>query len=304
MKGTASIIILAAALALSPLLRSVINRTKARIAGRVGPPMLQPYYNLAKLLKKGSVYSCTTSWIFRAAPVAILTTMIGALFFVPLGGEYSVVHFQGDLLLFAYCLGVGRFFMIIAALDTGSSFEGMGASREAFYSALAEPALLLGIGGLGVVTRTLSISEIYSGLNGAFVAQQIPALTFIFFALLIVYLTENSRIPVDDPTTHLELTMIHEVMILDHSGVDLALIEYAGSLKLWILGALITGLMLPIHTEFAWLNIIISVAALFLLAVIVGVIESTMARFKLVRIPQLLANALVLAALWVIWVAR
>lgn len=293
------------ALLLSPLLRSVINRTKAWFAGRQGPPWLQPYYDLEKLSRKGAVYSKTTSWVFRAGPIVGLTTTLGALALIPLGGGTALFHFNGDLLLFAYFLGLGRFFTILAALDTGSSFEGMGASREAFYSALAEPTLLLGLGGLAFVTHSISLSGIYSQLSIAtFTGAYAPVLILIAFALLIVYLTENARIPFDDPTTHLELTMIHEVMILDHCGVDLAMIEYAGALKLWALGLLISGLLLPIHSGHVWLNISLSIAALFVLALIVGVIESVMARFKLVRIPQLLAIAFVLAALWVIWIAR
>ncbi|MBN1515437.1 NADH-quinone oxidoreductase subunit H [Candidatus Sumerlaeota bacterium] len=300
-----SISSVAAALILSPLLRSIINRTKAGFAGRQGPPWLQPYYDLIKLLRKGAVYSRTTTWIFRASPVAGLTMALGALCLTPMGGENSVLHFEGDLLLFAYMLGLWRFFTILAAMDTGSSFEGMGASREAFYSALAEPALLLGLEGLALKAQSASLSGIYAALeNSVSAGGHAATLIFIMLAFLIIYLTENARIPVDDPTTHLELTMIHEVMVLDHCGVDLAIIEYAGALKLWILGLLITGLFVPIQAGATWLNLGASILCLFLLAVLVGVIESVMARFKLVKIPQLLTGAFVLAALWGVWIAR
>jgi len=300
-----SLVGLAAALLLSPFLRSIINRTKARFAGRHGQVMLQPYFELHKLFQKGSVYSHTTTWIFKASPVVEMTTVFTALCMIPLGGNPALIHFNGDLLLFVYLLGMGRFCTILAALDTGSSFEGMGASREAFFSALAEPSLLIGLGGIAALTHSLSLSEMYGRLNLLILESPMaPALVFILFAFLIIFLTENARIPVDDPTTHLELTMIHEVMILDHSGFDLGLIEYAGSLKLWVLGLLLTGLILPLHTGSPWLNLGLAVGALFLLGVCVGIIESTMARFKLIRIPQLLVIAFVLAALWIIWIAR
>lgn len=295
----------ALALILSPLMRSVINRTKALFAGRQGPPLLLPYYQLARLFGKGAVYSRTTTWIFRTGPLAGLATVLAALCLIPSGWGDAPVHFQGDLVLFAYLFGVGRFFTILAALDTGSSFEGMGASREAFFSALAEPAMLLGLGGLAAVTGTTSLSGMYAGLATATLdGRLVPALVFILAALLIIYLAENSRIPVDDPTTHLELTMIHEVMVLDHGGPDLGFIEYAGALKLWVLGLLITGILIPFRTGSALLDGGLSLAGLFAVAVTVGIIESTMARLKLKRVPLLLSVAFALSALWVIWVVR
>ena len=293
------------ALALSPLMRSVINRTKALFAGRQGPPLLLPYYQLARLFGKGAVYSRTTTWIFRAGPPAGLATVLAALLIVPSGWGNGPVNFQGDLILFAYLLGLGRFFTILAALDTGSSFEGMGASREAFFSALAEPAMLLGLGRLAAVTGSTSLSGMYAGLgNAARDGSLVPALVFIVVALLIIYLAENSRIPVDDPTTHLELTMIHEVMVLDHGGPDLGFIEYAGALRLWVLGLLITGILIPFRTGSPLLDGALSLAGLFAVAVTVGVIESTMARLKMKRVPLLLSVAFALSALWVIWVVR
>jgi formate hydrogenlyase subunit 4 len=300
-----SILSLVAALLLAPFMRSVINRTKAKFAGRQGPPWRQPYSDLLKLFRKGAVYSTTTTWIFRAGPVVGLATTLGALCLVPAAGGHSLVHFDGDLLLFAYLLGLGRFFTILAALDTGSSFEGMGASREAFYSALAEPALLVGLGGLALLTRSFSLQHMYERIGaGTFSGGLAPALVFIVAALFIIYLTENCRIPADDPTTHLELTMIHEVMILDHSGVDLAFIEYAGALKLWLLGLLITGLVFPVHASIPGLGLLVSMGGLLLLGILVGITESAMARLKLVRIPQMLAIAFALATLWLTWIAR
>ena len=293
------------ALILAPFLRTLINRTKARMAGRQGPPLLQPYWSLARLLRKGAVYSTTTTWMFRAGPVVTLATMFGALCLVPFGGNPALLHFEGDVLLMAYLLALGRFFTILAALDTGSSFEGMGANREAFFSALSEPALLLGVAGLGAITGSVSLSGIYGRLgNSAFLGSHLPAIIFILAAFVIVYLTENARIPVDDPTTHLELTMIHEVMVLDHCGVDLAFIEYAGALKLWVLGLLITGIVFPVSTGSFWLDAGVSLACMAVLQICVGLVESLMARLKMGRVPLLLGIAFVMSTLWIMWVVR
>jgi formate hydrogenlyase subunit 4 len=292
------------ALLLSPLLRSAINRTKAAVAGRHGPPWLQPYYDLVKLLAKGAVYSSTGSWVFRAAPVIGLSAAVCALTLVPAGGQGALVAFPGDFLLFAYLLALGRFAALLAALDTGSAFTGMGASREAFIAALVEPALLLGAAALALLTHSLSLTGIAASLDaGTLDAQRTPALIFIFFAFLIVFLAENSRLPVDDPATHLELTMIHEAMILEHSGPDLAMIEYGAGLKMWALGLLLVN-VLPLRLAFRFGDLILSVAALFALAVGVGVIEAVMARLRLNQVPKLLAVSFVLSALGVIWVAR
>ena len=235
----------ALALGLAPLLVGVITRTKAVIAGRVGQPLLQPYRDLRKLMRKGAVYSRTTTWVFRAGPVVGLAATVLASALVPYGGSFALVSFPGDLFVFAYLLALTRFFTVIAALDTGSSFEGMGASREVTFSALAEPALLLGLAAVARTTGSLSLSPILSKVTVEVWAQAAPALALVAAAFLVVFLVENGRIPVDDPATHLELTMIHEVMILDHGGPDLAFILYAAAVKLWLLGTLLIGVVLP-----------------------------------------------------------
>jgi formate hydrogenlyase subunit 4 len=283
------------ALALSPLLFGVINRTKAFFAGRAGQPLLQLYFDLAKLLQKGAVYSRTTTWLFQAGPLVSLAAVFTAGLLVPLGGWPSLVAFPGDFLVFAYLLGLARFMTILAALDTGSSFEGMGASREAAFSALAEPALLLSILAIGRRAGSLSLSGMLSQPFGWGLAA--PAFWLVAAAVFIVLLAENARVPVDDPTTHLELTMIHEVMVLDHSGPDLAFILYGSALKLWILGALWIGIVAPLGGLPAWAGTALAVAGLFGLAVFIGVIESTMARLRLVRVPTLLVGAGVCALL-------
>ena len=285
------------ALVLAPLLLGVINRTKSLFGGRRGPPLLQAYYDIAKLLGKSAVYSRTTSWIFRAGPIVGLAAALGALALVPLAGAPSVLSFDGDLVLLAYWFGVMRFFTVLAALDTGSAFEGMGASREVQFSALAEPALLLGLAALVKQTGLVSLSGVYGAMSTATLLHAGPAMFLVAAALVVVYLAENSRIPVDDPDTHLELTMIHEVMVLDHSGPDFALITYGAALKLWVLGALLVGLLLPVRTGILAADLAVAVAGMIGLAIVTGILESTMARLRLVRVPHLLAAAVVLAVL-------
>jgi formate hydrogenlyase subunit 4 len=292
------------ALALAPLLPGLINRVKAWFAGRRGPPLVQMYFDLWKLLHKGAVYSRTTGWVFRAGPIVGLAAGASALGFVPLGGVPALVAFPGDLVLVAYLLGVARFFTVLAALDTGSAFEGMGASREVFFSALAEPALLVGLAALGAHAHSLSLTGIYAAIGPQAVAGSGPALLLVAAALAVVFLAENARIPVDDPNTHLELTMIHEVMILDHGGPDLALIEYSAALKLWILGALLVGIVVPVRSGCAVVDLAAGVAGVGLLAMLTGVVESIMARLRLVRVPQFLVAATVLSILALVLLAR
>lgn len=272
---------------LAPLLLGIINRTKAFFAGRTGQPLLQAYYDIGKNFRKGAVYSRTTSWIFRAGPVVGLAAVLVALALVPANGFAAPLAFTGDLFLFAYVLGLMRFFTVLAALDTGSSFEGMGASREVFFSALAEPALLLGLATVARRTGTLSLSQLLTTT-----AAVSPELVLVIASLCIVFLCENARIPFDDPNTHLELTMIHEVMVLDHSGPDFGIIQYSAALKAWVLGSLIVGMILPVAgAAFWWLNVAATLGGMSMLAVMVGIIESTMARLRLLRVPQLLVAA-------------
>ena len=292
------------ALLLAPLLFGFINKTKAFFAGRQGQPFLQLYYDLWKLLQKGAVYSRTTTWLFRTGPVVGLACVIITVAIVPFGGVAGLLGFPCDLILLAYLLGLMRFFTVLAALDTGSSFEGMGASREVQYAALAEPALLLGLAAIARLSGSLSLSGMFPALSMAVYAHAGPVILLTAAAFLIVFLTENSRIPVDDPNTHLELTMIHEAMVLDHSGPDFAFILYGASLKLWVLGSLLVSTLAPIRTGFAALDILSALACLFLLAVVVGVLESSIARVRLLRVPHLLAAAVVLSGLAFILLLR
>jgi formate hydrogenlyase subunit 4 len=289
---TISLINVVLGLLLAPLLPGIINKTKAAFAGRTGQPLLQTYYDLIKQLQKGAVYSKTTSWPFRAGPIVGLSAVLVALTIVPMGDSAAPLAFSGDLLLLAYILGTMRFFTVIAALDTGSSFEGMGASREVFFSALAEPAFLIGLAAVARATGVVSLSQMLPTAH--FFS---PEVVLVVISLFVVFLCENARIPFDDPTTHLELTMIHEAMVLDHGGPDFAFIQYASALKLWVLGLIIIGMIFPsLDDPFRLLTILTAVCGLFLLAVLVGIVESSMARLRLIRIPQLLAAAASLSA--------
>jgi formate hydrogenlyase subunit 4 len=298
METARAVLNLSITLAAAPFLFSVINRTKALFSGRVGQPWLQPYFDLWKLLHKGAVYSRTTTWVFRAGPVVNLAAVLTALALLPFGAGPALVAFPGDLLLFVYLLGVGRFFLVLAALDTGSAFEGMGASREVLFSALAEPALLLG---LVAVARempevSLSLSDLHAGMTPAVWGRAGLTLALVAIAFGVILLAENGRIPVDDQTTHLELTMIHEVMVLDHSGPDFACILYAQALKFWTFAVLLVGVALPLRSGVPVLDTLLALSAVVVLAALVGVVESSMARLRMTRVAQLLVAATALAA--------
>jgi formate hydrogenlyase subunit 4 len=276
-----------------PFLMGVIAKTKALFAGRKGPSLFQMYYDLWKLLRKSVVYSRSSSLILRFAPSIILSALFFSGLFLPFQGQ-ALFHFEGDIILFAYLLALARFLTILAAMDVGSSFEGMGASREATFGALSELAFFLGLIVLSIVTHSTSLTGIL-GWNQNHPLLQ-PALLFLFAAFFLILLTENSRMPIDDPTTHLELTMIHEVMILDYSGPDLALILYGASMKLWIFIVWTTSLLWPSTGS----SLGEAIGSLFLkgtgMAIAIGIVESTLARFRLIKIPQILIANFVLVA--------
>jgi formate hydrogenlyase subunit 4 len=288
-------------LLLPPLLLGVINKTKAAFAGRVGPPCLQPYYDLIKLWRKGSVFSTSTSWVFKAGPVAGVATAALAALLVPVAG-HAPLSFEGDAILFAYLFALGRFFTVAAALDTGSAFEGMGGAREATFSSLAEPALFFGLLVLGRLSRSLSLGDMLAG--GNWPPRAAASLVLVVAALFIVLLAENSRVPFDDPNTHLELTMIHEVMVLDHGGPALGAVLYGASLKLFVLATLIVGIALRHLGANPWIAWGALLAGLFAVAVGIGVVESGMARLRLMHVPSLLVAACMLSAFGIVLLAR
>lgn len=290
-----AIVAFAAVLVVAPVLPGIAVKTKSLLTGRRGAPVLQLYYDLWKLVRKGSVYSTTTTWIFRAGPVVVIASLFAALLFLPLDGRAAPAAFAGDLVAFAALLALGRFAIVLAGLDTGSSFEGMGASREVTFASFAEPTLFLCFIALVLATGELSLS----GMFGARLAMAWPhaaaSLSLVGISLFVLLLVENSRVPADDPATHLELTMVHEVIVLDHSGPDLALILYGSALKLAIFGALVVGVFMPRARLGAPASIIVLLVGLAVVAVLVGVVESIMARLRLTRVPQLLVAAASLA---------
>ena len=279
----------------APALPGIAGKTKSLLTGRRGPPVLQPYADLRKLLRKRAVYSRTTTWVFRAGPVVMLVTLVVAALLVPLDGRAAPVRFSGDLVAFAGLLALGRFALVLAGLDTGSSFEGLGASREVTIATFAEPTLFLCFIALVLATGDLSLS----GMLGTPLAAAWPragaSLSLVGISLFVLLLAENSRVPVDDPATHLELTMIHEVMVLDHGGPDLALILYGGALKLALFGVLVVSVFVPRAGFAGPAALALLFAGLGVVAVGVGVVESVMARLRLARVPQLLVGAAALA---------
>jgi len=281
-------------LVLPPLLLGVINKTKAWFAGRTGAPFLQLYFDLFKLMRKGLVQSTTTTWIFRAGPSVTLAVTLIAGLLVPFGQSQAPVSFVGDMILFAYLFALARFFTTSAALDTGSAFAGMGSAREVTFAVLSEPALFFGFLVLAKLSGTLSLTSMLHGTTGTLMTAAAPTIVLLSIGLFIVLLAESCRIPVDDPNTHLELTMIHEAMVLDHGGPLIGMVEYAGSLKLLILGSVLLSVALPFSTGLEWADWLLFVVEILGLAVVIGGVESLMARLKMNRVPYLLITALLL----------
>lgn len=270
-------------------------KTKSFLTGRRGAPVLQLYSDLWKLLQKETVYSTTTSCVFRAGPVVLFASVAAATLFLPLDGQSAPVAFAGDFVAFAGLLALGRFALALAGLDTGSSFEGMGASREVTIATFAEPALFLCFIVLVLATGDLSLSGMLGTSLEAVWPHAWASLSLVGISLFVLLLAENSRVPVDDPATHLELTMIHEVMVLDHSGPDLALILYSSALKLGIFGIFVVSVFAPRAGLSGPGAVAVLFGGLAGVAVAVGAVESVMARLRLNRVPQLLVGAAALA---------
>jgi formate hydrogenlyase subunit 4 len=263
----------------------IILRAKSIASGRKGPGVLQPVKDIIALTKKGSVFSRTTGIIFQIAPVVTLSTILCVMLVIPFANQKAIISFEGDFIFFSYLLAFGKFFAIIAAMDTGSSFEGMGANREAFFSMLVEPAFFILLATFAMFTGYTSFSDIY---NHFFITGSHYGLIFSiigFYLFVQIALVENSRVPVDDPKTHLELTMVHEVMILDNSGFDKALIHIGSWLKFAIYGALICNVIVPAGWNF-FLQIALFMGIQTLFAIIIGLLESFRARNKMNLNPK------------------
>lgn len=269
----------------------VVNRTRAALAGRRGIRFLQHLYDVRLLLRKGAVYSPTTSALFRAVPSVYLGTALVAALFIPAGGLSPLLSFEGDMVAFAYLLALGRFALILGAMDTGSSFEGMGASREALYGALVEPALMTAVATLALVSGYTSFADLFTAAPQA---RFTVVLLLTAYVLVKIVFTESGRVPVDDPRTHLELTMIHEVMCLDYCGVDLGMIQIAGWLKTAALSMLAAD---TVAAAFGWPWWATAPLAVAVTGLSVGIVESTQARNKLARNTTFILTIGALAAL-------
>ncbi len=276
---------------LPPLLLGVVNRTKAVFAGRRGASVWQPYFDLAKLLRKETALSATTTWLFAAAPLVVVSVTVVAGLMVPLGPFAAPIAFPGDFVLFAYLLALGRFVTAAAALDTGSPFAGMGAAREVGFAWMTEPALFFAFLALARLGGSLSLDGMLRATErGAWAVRTAPLL-LMAAGLFILLLSECSRIPIDDPNTHLELTMIHEVMVLDHGGPLLGLVEYGAAMKLLVLAAVLLHVVAPAASVPGWAGLALFALGLLVIAIGIGVLESTMARLRLLHVPMLLAAA-------------
>lgn len=284
---------LLALLVMPVVIVGTINRVKARWAGRIGPPIFQLAFDLLRLARKTPVYSSVTTPVFRIGPVVVLVTALASSCIVPLAGTESLISFPFDFVWFAYLWSFGRVALMLAALDTGSSFEGMGASREATFATLLEPILFL-------VAGALCLHADVSTFQAALVPRLDDPSSLLMWvaaigALLIVIQVEAARMPVDDPTTHLELTMVHEVMILDHSGPELAMLQLGAAIKLYVAISVAAMLINPLAGQATLLAAVAHVATCLAIAIVLGMVESLIARLKLRVVPQYIVVGLVAA---------
>jgi formate hydrogenlyase subunit 4 len=284
-------------LLVAPAVPGIATKTKSWLTGRRGAPVTQLYWDLLRLLRKGAVYSSATTWVFRVAPVAGVVAPLFALALLPLDGRAALVSFSGDFVGFAGLVALGRFAFLLAALDTGSSFEGMGASRDAAFASLVEPALFINFLVLVMATGQLTLAASLGGTQSLPWGATAPALAMVAVSLFFVMLAEASRVPVDDPATHLELTMIHEVAALDYSGPDLALVLYGAALRMTLMAALPVIVLVARASRSLAATLALVVGGVLAIAILVGVVESVMARLRLSRVPQFLVAASVLASL-------
>ena len=284
----------------SPLFISLIKKVKAYAQGRKGPSLLQTYYNLAKLMKKETVYSANSSWIMRITPLVNIAALLVASLFVPLIVIPQPTDLVGNVILFIYLLALAKFFMALSGLDAGSTFGGMGSSREMAISALIEPIIIVVFAALAFAFKTINIPDMFRGALTSNVLVD-PVLILISISIFIVIIVESSRVPVDNPETHLELTMIHEAMILEQSGKNLAMMELSSAMKQVLLMGILINILVPwgLTQEFTGVAILFSIGAFILkavvLAVIIGLFESSCAKSRLFRLPGLFAVALFLS---------
>jgi formate hydrogenlyase subunit 4 len=277
-------------LGIAPLFAGLVNKLKAKFTGRIGAPVLQPYYELQKLFKKETINATNSSFVSRISPILNFVSLVVAAGMLPVGFSTPLINFNGDIILFAYLLGLARFFQILAAMDIGSSFEGMGASREATFALFAEPIFFFSIGSISFISGLTSFYDIYHSIQ----LDNISYMVFIVICSISVFMlaiSECSRMPVDDPNTHLELTMIHEVMILDNSGIDLFLYQYSSYLKLFIYAVLEISFFYPFSAKSYLIGISIFIVGSIVLTFVLGTVETITSRYKMKNIPQYLLFA-------------
>jgi formate hydrogenlyase subunit 4 len=295
-------------LAVSPFIVGLIRKVKARLQVRRGASVFQPYADLAKLFRKQPVVSTTTSWIFTVTPYILFASTLTAGLLVPVFASRTPLTFAGNIIALVYLLALGTFFLILAGLDAGSAFGGMGSSREAIVASLTEPAMILSIFAIALTAGSTNLSTIVhkTALLEGIVTDPSPHLMALA-ALFIVAIAETGRVPIDNPATHLELTMIHEAMILEYSGRYLALVEWAAGLKLLVFLTLIANVFAPwgiatsLEPAALGLGIVVYLAKVSALAVLIGVIESMFAKLRLFRVTDLLGVAFILALLGLVF---
>lgn len=289
----------------APLVNGIIKKAKAVSQKRTGPPVFQMYYDLYKLIRKGTVVSDVSSWIYKAAPYVVFSTALAAALLVPVSTLVTPANsIPGDFILMVSVFALGRFFMMAAGLDTGSTFGGMGSSREAMISSLAEPSILVCLFTAGLISGSTSLDRMMTFMQSTGTPLTHPATVLLFLALLSIIMMETARIPVDDPATHLELTMVHEAMLLEYSGRHLALMEYGAAIKQLVFMTLLVNLLVP-HDQIIGiagagavvLSLLIYLLKVILLAVLIALVEINTVKFRLFSIPNLAALSFILSFL-------
>lgn len=286
---------------LAPFVQGIVKKVKALLQGRRGPSVWQPYYDLRKFLRKDEVVSEHASWVFLITPYVVFTAIAIAIGMVPAATTHTLLSFTGELVLLIYLLGLARFFTALSGMDTGSSFGGMGSSRDMFVSALAEPVLFVTLLAVALPARTTNLELIVSRVVSDPSALLSPAFYLVLLAFVILLMTETGRIPVDNPDTHLELTMIHEGMLLEYSGRRLALMMWSAWMKQVLLFTLLIDFCLPwgiaTHAGGAalWIGWGLFVVKTIAIAIAVAFIEMSYAKIRFFRIPRLLSAAFALS---------
>ncbi len=291
--GVATLI---ATLAMAPLFAGLVNKQKALFSGRIGAPVLQPYYDLRRLFRKETIRSRNASFLSGLSPAVSFAGVVVAAAILPVGFVTPLIRFEGDLIFFAYALGLARFFQIIAAMDIGSSFEGMGAAREATFAVFAEPIFFFTVGSIAFISGSASLYDIYRSVQ----LTDLSYVVFIFVCSISVFflaVAECSRMPIDDPATHLELTMIHEVMILDNSGIDLFLHQYTSYIKLFVYALLEASFFIPFSAELSAVSLVILLLVIMGLTTALALVETVSVRLRLQSIPQYLLFATAIGVL-------